>query len=238
MAVHGWAKYANVDWKRIVAPHAIRCTIRNLRILLDEEDLADANTKARFEAWAKGDVRDVRFEADTRIASEMKGGWVPDYNYLDLYDIQNEAEKKETSHPDQAEIIYMGLAESLAVHYEGIDDSFGTFWPMFKECIESIGRCIKRQEPDEAGRLWRIEYMAGWSLVAFSDFKEYYDKEIEKLCLDAKDYDTWAKVLQAELDQPDIDDRKCSWAVKKAEIEETQRRVKEMSAKAVETTSR
>lgn len=232
MAVHGWVKRATVDWKRIVAPHAIRSPIGNLRILLAAEECADGNTKDRFEAWARGDGRDIRFEADTRIASEMKGGWVPDYNDLDLYDIQDEAEGMAAERPDLAEIIYAGLTESLAIHIEGIDDSCGTFWPMFEECMESMGRCIERQNLDAAGRRNRIEYLSSWSLVAFTDFMKYYEKEIVKLCLDAEDCGAWARVLGAELRQPDIEDRRCSWAAHKSTIEETLERVKEMSKEA------
>ena len=92
MVVRGWARHAAVDWNGIVAPHAVRAPIRNLRELLWEESLADGNTEERFGAWARGDRRDVRFEADTRIAAEMRGGFVPDYNGLDLHVIQREAE--------------------------------------------------------------------------------------------------------------------------------------------------
>ena len=131
----GWTDHAVVNWSKIEAPHAIGAPIRNLRLLLWDEALADHNTKERFEAWAKGEGRDVRFEADTRIAAEMKGGFVPDYNYLDLYDIQKEAEAASKDHPDRAVGIYMGLTESLGVHFNGIDDSSGEFWPLFEEWV-------------------------------------------------------------------------------------------------------
>ena len=89
MVVRGWARHAAVDWSGIVGPPpAVRAPIRNLRELLWEESLADGNTEERFGAWARGDRRDVRFETDTKIAAEMRGGFVPDYNGLDLHVIE------------------------------------------------------------------------------------------------------------------------------------------------------
>ena len=187
MVAHGWTKTATVDWSRLVAPHAYRVPIRVLRELLWEEEQVDGNTQARFEAWARGDVRDVRFEADTRIASEIKHGFVPDYNDLDLYDIQNEAESLQKSNPKLAEIRYMGLTESLGIHYEIIDDSMGTFRPMFEECLEAMSECIRRQDLTAEEKKWRIEYYAGWSVAVFGDFEEYYDKLLADLCTNDED---------------------------------------------------
>ena len=103
MVIRGWAKSTQVNWGKVVAPHAYRVPIRNLRELLWEESLADGNTQKRFELWARGAKREVRFEADTRIASEMKGGFVPDYNDLDFGDIRKEAEAAERDDPERAE---------------------------------------------------------------------------------------------------------------------------------------
>ena len=146
MVVRGWARHAAIDWGAVVAPHAVRAPIRNVRELLYEESLGDGNTQERFGAWARGDCRDVRFEADTRIAAEMRGGFVPDYSGLDLYMIQGEAEDAEGDNPRRAEAVYMGLTESLGVHYNVIDDSGGAFWPLFGECVEAMGRCTRRQD--------------------------------------------------------------------------------------------
>ena len=123
------------------------------------------------------DCRDVRFEADARMAAGMRGGFVPDYNDLDLYQIHMDAEAAEGGHPRRAGAICMGLTESLGVHYNMIDGG-GAFWPLFGECVEAIGRCIRRQDPPAAERRRRIEYLAGWSLVVFSDFAEYYEREL------------------------------------------------------------
>ncbi|MDE0526899.1 MAG: hypothetical protein OXI27_10015 [Thaumarchaeota archaeon] len=228
MVARGWTKYATVDWKKVVAAHAMRVPIRNLRELLWEEALADGNTRERFERWARGECRDVRFEADTRIASEMQHGFVPDYNTLDLYDIKREAETVWRDRPEMAERVYMGLTESLGVHYNMMDDSYGTFWPLFEECIKDMGDCIKRQNLAAEDRRRRIDYLAYWSLVVFTDFMVYYENLLAELCADAEDFDVWRGVLEDELRDDDIEDRGCYWAVDKAGIEEALSRVLEM----------
>ena len=205
MAVHGWVKTARVNWKLVIAPHAYKVPIRDLRQLLWDEDLVDGNTQKRFEAWARGDVRDVRFEADTRIASEMKHGVVPDYNYLDLYDIQKEAESLEADRPRVAEYIYKGLTESLGMHFEMIDDSMDTFWPMFEECLESISKCIKQQNFTAEEKKAEIEYYAGWSNVVFVDFIQYYEKLLVELCTSVEDLNLWKSIVEEYLQKADIE---------------------------------
>ena len=232
MVVRGWARHAAIDWNVVVAPHAVRAPIRNVRELLYEESLADGNTQERFGAWARGDCRDVRFEADTRIAAEMRGGFVPDYNGLDLYVIQGEAEAAEADNPRRAEAIYMGLTESLGIHFNMIDDSSGTFWPLFGECVEAMGRCIRRQDPPAAERRRRIGYLAGWSLVVFSDFMEYYERELEALCSGADDLNVWRGVLEAELEAAGMGERECYWAAGRNGIQRSLARVLEMGGKA------
>ena len=232
MVARGWTKYATVDWSKVVATHAMRVPIRNLRELLWEEELADGNTRERFEKWARGESRDVRFEADTRIASEMQHGCVPDYNSLDLYDIQKEAETVWRDRPEIAERVYMGLTESLGVHICMIDDSSGTFWPLFEECMGEMGDCIKRQNLAVEDKRQRIEYLAYWSLMVFSDFMTYYEKLLAELCTDAEDFDVWKSVLEEELRSEDIMDRDCYWAVGKPAIEEALSRVLSMRKNA------
>ena len=227
MVIRGWARHAAVDWNRVVAPMGMRVRMADLRKLLWEESLADGNTKERFEAWARGDGRDVRFEVDTRIASEMKGGVVPDYNDLDLYDIQKEAEDEEDYRLDNAESLYMGITESLGIHYNMIDDSDGSFWPLFEECMEAMGRCIKRQKLSAEERRRRVGYLASWSVVVFSDFMTYYEQELENLCEDVEDLKVWRGALDAELNAEDIGDRDCYWAANKEQIEKARMRVSE-----------
>lgn len=225
MVVYGWVKRALVDWQSVKSRHAVRVPIRTLRELLRNEDYADGTTKARFEAWAEGKWRDVRFEADTLIASEMKHGFVPDYNHLNLYGIQSEAKSLEKDSPGDAETVYMDLTESLGVHYQIIDDSSGEFWPLFEECIEAVGRCIKAQNLSKDDLKWRIEYLAHWSVSVFTDFMEYYEKVLNELCTSAEDLNVWKKALEDELKSEDINNRNCHWAADKAGIERALKRV-------------
>ena len=85
----------------------------------------------------------------------------------------------------------MGLTESLGVHYNIIDYSGDGFWPLFGECVEAMGRCMRRHDPPAAERRRRIEYLAGWSLAIFSDFAEYYERELEGLCSGVDDLNVW-----------------------------------------------
>ena len=91
MAARGRARHAAIDWSVVVAPHAVRAPMRNVREILYEESPADGNTQERFGARDMGDRRDVRFGADTRMAARMRGGFVPDYGDLDPYVIRGEA---------------------------------------------------------------------------------------------------------------------------------------------------
>ena len=227
MRFAGWVGYATVDWKSVMARHAVRVPIKNLRLLLRDEDRADGNTKERFEKWSRGRRRDVRFEADTLVASEIKEGFVPDYNHLDLYGIWGEAESVAKDRPAEAAKICMGLSESLGIHYNMIDDSSGEQWPLFEKCVGYMGDCIRRQELSAEGRRWYIEYLAGWSLVVFSDFATYYEDVLAKLCTHTGDLNVWKGVLEDELRRDDIDDRVCYWAARRGQIEESLARVQE-----------
>ena len=90
------------------------------------------------------DCRDVRFGADARMAAGMRGGFVPDYNDLDLYQIHMDAEAAEGGHPRRAGAICMGLTESPGVRYNMIGG--GAFWPLFGKCVEAMGGCMRRQD--------------------------------------------------------------------------------------------
>ena len=43
MVVRGWARHAAIDWGAVVAPHAVRASMRNVRGILREESLAGGN---------------------------------------------------------------------------------------------------------------------------------------------------------------------------------------------------
>ena len=125
----------------------------------------------------------------------------------------------------------MGLTESLGVHYNIIDYSGDGFWPLFGECMEAMGRCMRRHDPPAAERRRRIEYLAGWSLAIFSDFAEYYERELEGLCSGVDDLGVWRGVLEAELAAA-TGERECYWAAGRNGIQRSLARVLEMSGKA------
>ena len=227
MIIRGWARHARVDWKSVIGPNIMRVQMDNLRYLLSEETLADINTQNRFEAWARGDHRDVRFEVDTLIASEMKGGFVPDYNGLYLHGIQSEIESVAEQDPETATLMYMGITEALGIHYEMIDDSSGDFWPLFEECVQALGDCIRQQNPSADERKQFIAYLAYWSQVVFSDFMEYYEKQLAELCTSTEDLYVWKGILETMLEKSYIDYRDCRWAVNKSQIKDSLTRVLE-----------
>ena len=193
-----------MDWKRLNGKHMIRVPVANIRLLLRDEDELDGNTQERFEAWARGDYRDVRFEIDTRIASEMKHGVVPDYHDLEFYSHSSDADAlMRKGCMDVAAWTYMGMTESIGIHYEILDDSMGDIWPFFEECIENLGKCIIGQNLSTDERRKRVRYLAGWSMVVFEDFMVYYDKVLEQLCVDIEDLEIWKGFLESALAKKD-----------------------------------
>lgn len=104
----------------------IRAPIANMRELLSDDDLASSNTQKHFEEWARGSYRNVHFEIDTRIASEMKRGFVGDYNDLDFEAHSKDAAAlMEEGLLDVASWVYRGVTESIGTHFNRIDDSGG-----------------------------------------------------------------------------------------------------------------
>ncbi len=195
-----WIRNAKVDWKHLKGRHMIRAPVANIRLLLRDEDELDGNTQERFEAWARGDCRDVRFEIDTRIASEMKHGVVPDYHNLDFYSHSSDADAMmREGYLNIAAWMYKGMTESIGMHYEILDDSMGDIWPFFEECMENLGKCVAGQDLSVEERCKNIKYLVGWSMVVFGDFMVYYDKVLEQLCADMEDLEIWKGVLEASL---------------------------------------
>ena len=163
-----------------------------------------ATLKSALRLWARGDYRDVRFEIDTRIASEMKHGVVPDYHDLEFYSHSSDADAlMRKGCMDVAAWTYMGMTESIGIHYEILDDSMGDIWPFFEECIENLGKCIIGQNLSTDERRKRVRYLAGWSMVVFEDFMVYYDKVLEQLCVDMGDLEIWKGFLESALAKKD-----------------------------------
>ena len=178
----------------------IRAPVANIRLLLRDEDDLDGNTQERFEAWARGDCRDVRFEIDTRIASEMKHGFVPDYHHLEFDAHSHEVDTlMMEGHLDMAVWMYKDMTEAIGIHCEMIDDSMGNIWPLFEECMENLGKCIMGQNLSAEERRKHIRYLSSWSMVVFGDFMEYYDKVLKQLCVDMEDLEIWKGFLESSL---------------------------------------
>ena len=215
MVVRGWVKTATVDWGSLRGAHIIRAPIANMRELLMDEDAVDGNTRERFLRWARGDCRDPRFETDTRIASEMKSGFVEDYHNLSFSPQEREAGALVAEgHLDVAAWMYMGMTESIGVHMNCIDDSGGYVWPFFEECMDNLGRCILGQDLAGERRRWYVEYLASWSLVVFADFMEYYSGVLERLCSGREDLEIWRRILEPELER-DVSNTPYYWAASK-----------------------
>lgn len=229
MRIPEWIARASVDWDNIRAPHGQRAPISNLRELLRYEDRVDYGTRSRFEKWASGKVRDIRFEADTRIAALMIDGFIDDPRCLDLdFDgLRNEAKAASSAKMyTHAAMIYMGLIESLGVHIDRIDDSYAHFWTLFKECTEKVGECVTQSNfSDEEKRsiIWKL---AMWSLVSFSDFMEYYEKVLTKLCINVEYLKVWRDTLEYRLETYTEDESPFeSYGINKVEIESIRERV-------------
>lgn len=232
MVVRGWVKTATINWGSLRGPHVVRAPITNIRELLMDEDAADGNTRKRFAGWARGEYRDLRFETDTRIAAEMKRGFVGDYNDLDF-----EAQRHEASlltadgHPEVATWMYMGTTESIGVHMNIIDDSGGYVWPFFEECMDNLGRCIMSRSLSAVERRQYVEYLAGWSLVVFSDFMKSYTRVLERLCSTTADLEAWRRTLEPELDR-DVYQAPCYWAAPGKYVRDTYSMILDRMGKA------
>ena len=218
MVAQDWIKRATVDWRSLKGLHIIRAPIASMRDLLTSEDAVDGNTRRRFEAWARGDCRDPRFETDTRIASEMKGGFVDDYHHLNFGAQRDEAAALAAGgHLDAAAWLYMGMTESIGVHMSCIDDSGGYVWPFFEECMDDLGLCILGQNLPAGERRWYVEYLAGWSLAVFGDLMECYNGVLGRLCSGSGDLDVWRRILERELEEGTCLEE-CDWAASKGDV--------------------
>ena len=179
----------------------IQAPIASMRDLLSDDDLVNSNTQKRFEEWARGDYRNVHFEIDTRIASEMKRGFVGDYNDLDFEAHRKDAAAlMEEGLLDVASWVYRGVTESIGTHFNCMDDSGGYVWPFFEECMANLGKCIVGQNLQAEKKRQVIEYLAGWSLVTFEDFMAYYDRVLEQVCTSTDDLRLWGNILESGLE--------------------------------------
>ena len=210
----------------------MQAPIANMRELLWDEDAVDDSTQERFEEWARGGCRDIRFEIDTRIASEMKGGFVGDYNDLDFEAHRNDAAALvKEGHLDAASWMYRGMTESIGIHFNRVDDSGGYAWPFFEERMADLGRCIVGQNLLAEKKRQTIEYLAAWSLITFEDFMVYYDRVLEQVCTGADDLRLWGNILESGLER-DGKSTPYHWPTTKMYIQKRHSRVLELIEKA------
>lgn len=200
--------------------------IANIRELLSDDDIVNYDTQKNFEDWARGDCRNIHFEIDTRIASEMERGVVGDYNDLDFEAHRNDAATlMKDGYLDMASWMYRGITESIGTHFNRIDDSGGYVWPFFEECMTDLGKCIVGQNLLAEKKHQTIEYLASWSLVTFEDFMQYYDMVLEQVCTSVDELQLWANILESELERDDEESTPYHWNSAKKYIQARHSRV-------------
>ena len=205
MRVRGWVYESRVDWKSVKGPYTSRVPIACVRALLEYEAKADPGTRERFERWARGDCRDVRFEVDLAIARKMGRDFdLPRYASPNLNRFFKEARKLEEagSHIAAART-YKDVTEALGVHMDFIPDKSGDCYYMMKESLEGISRCVRAAGLDDSGRRSEIRYLAEWSMRVIDWFAADYGEALAEVCQDAGDLDVWEGVLD---DPPEVED--------------------------------
>lgn len=97
--------------------------------------------------------------------------------------------------------------------------------------MDNLGKCIVGQNFQAEKKRQVIEYLAGWSLVTFEDFMEYYDRVLEQVCTSADDLRLWGNILKSGLD---LDERPTPyhWNSAKKYIQDRHTRVLGMIEKA------
>lgn len=205
MRVRGWVYGSKVDWKSVKGPYTSRVPIACVRALLEYEAMADPGTRERFERWARGDCRDIRFEVDLAIARKMGRDFLLSrYASPNLNRFFKEARKLEEagSHMDAARI-YKGVTESIGVHMDFIPDKGGDCYHMVADALEGIAGCVQAAGLDDAERREEIRYMAEWSMRVIDWFAADYGEALGDMCQDAGDLDVWERVLD---DPPEVED--------------------------------
>ena len=204
MRVRGWVHRAKVDWKNVKGRYTSRVPIACMRALLEYEAMADPDTQRRFEGWARGEYRDIRFEVDLSIARKMGRYFeLPRYSGPNLARFFKEAAKLEKagSYRDAIEI-YKGVSESIGVHMDLIPDKGGDCAYMMIDALENIAKCVLAAGLDDAGRREYIRYMADWSMRVIDWYTDEYGKALASICQNHEDLDLWEGILD---DPPQVE---------------------------------
>lgn len=206
MLVRGWVHKSKVNWKKIQGPYTSRVPIACMRALLEYEAMADPETRTRFEGWANGEYRDIRFEVDLAIARKMGRYFeLPRYGSPNLKRFFKAAKKKvEVDLPHEAIPIYKGITESLGVHMDLIPDKSGDCYYMMEEALEEMAKCIlAAYRNDDLKRRKEIMYLAEWSMRVIDWYADVYGQALKTVCQNAGDLDVWEAVLE---DPPEVED--------------------------------
>lgn len=205
MQIRTWVYRSKVDWKSVKGPYTSRVPIACMRVLLEYEAKADPETRERFERWARGDCRDIRFEVDLSMARKMGRYFeLPRYGAPNLERFFKEARKLEESGSHMAAAqVYKGVTESIGVHMDFIPDKGWHCSYMMTEALEGIARCVRAAGLGEAERREEIRYMAEWSMRVIDWFAADYGEALSDMCQDAADLDLWEGVLD---DPPEVED--------------------------------
>lgn len=206
MRVRGWVYRSKVNWKKVKGPYTSRVPIARMRALLEYEAMADPETQTRFEGWANGEYRDIRFEVDLAIARKMGRHFeLSRYGSPNLRRFFKEAEKKiKAGSYQEAILIFKGITESLGVHVDLIPDKSGICYTMMQEALEEMGKCIHAAyQDDEVKRRIEIKYLAEWSMRVVDWYTPEYGPALKTVCQNTGDLDVWEAVLD---DPPEVED--------------------------------
>ena len=206
MRVRGWVYRSKVNWKKVKGPYTSRVPIARVRALLEYEAMADPETRTRFEGWANGEYRDIRFEVDLAIARKMGRYFeLSRYGSPNLRRFFKAAEKMtQTGSPQEAIPIYKGITESLGVHMDLIPDKSGDCYIMMQEALEEMAKCIlAAYRNDEIKRRREIKYLAEWSMRVIDWYAADYGLALKMVCQNAKDLDIWEAILD---DPPKVEE--------------------------------
>lgn len=197
MQVRTWVYEIKVDWKNIQGPYTSRVPIACMKALLEYEAMADPDTRRRFEGWARGEYRDIRFEVDLAIARKMGRDFsLSRYGRPNLDRFFKEAKKhSDAGSYHKAIQIYKGVTEAIGVHMDLIPDKGGDCSIYLEEALSMMAECVQAAKMDDTERRKEIRYLAEWSMRVIDWFGEEYSKALATVCKDGGDLDVWEDVL-------------------------------------------
>lgn len=198
MKVRGWVYRSKIDWKNLQGPYTSRVPINHMRVLLEYEAMADPDTQRRFERWARGECRDIRFEVDLAIARKMGRDFsLSRYGSPNINRFFKTASKLANNGSYQEAIhIYKGITESIGVHMDFIPDKSGDCSYDMRMALLEMAKCIRSADMDNAKRQEEIKYLAEWGMRVIDWYATNYADALHDICQTEKDLDIWESVLE------------------------------------------